>query len=123
MAHPDPDLVYHGTSRAQFERLRLGGYEARNLYVGEDVDNVAWPYAEKQSRRDGADPVILTLRRSLLPAVEDDLHRRFDGSATRQAGQWFVNGPVRQAVVSAVAETDGGTVDLPLDEPGEAPAP
>lgn len=101
-----PARLFHGTSTGQFRKMREGGYEAVNLYLGEDEDNIAEYYAHMAAAKDGTDPVIIELdARKLTGTLIDDHH---EGNDEPEAGQFIYNGPFQDAVVRYYAWDDEG---------------
>lgn len=108
-----PARLFHGTSTGQFRKMREGGYEAANLYLGEDEDNIAEHYAHMAAAKDGTDPMIIELdAHKLTGTLTVDHH---EGNDEPEAGQFIYNGPFRDAVVRYYAWNDEGD-DIKLSE-------
>lgn len=108
-----PARLFHGTSTGQFRKMREGGYEATNLYLGEDEDNIAEHYAHMAAAKDGTDPMIIELdAHKLTGTLTVDHH---EGNDEPEAGQFIYNGPFQDAVVRYYAWNDEGD-DIKLSE-------
>ena len=90
-------LLYHGTSTKQLRHLIDSGWQARDLYFGDDEANIAAHYAEQQARMDDSDPAIIVADRHRLneSMLNSDYH---DDEA--QIGQYIYTGPIDQALVA-----------------------
>ena len=100
-------LLYHGTSLAEFEKLKKSRYNAFDIYLGDNKENITDHYAEEQSEIDGTFPVTVTVDGSKLEGLRPD---------PGGAGQFIYTGPIAHAIVSAEAyDYDYDEVkDLPL---------
>jgi len=95
-----PDVLYHGTSVDQYNRMRENGFEVKELYLA-DTDGKSAEYAERQSIADGSEQsVILTLDTKMLIG---DL-RSDPGSNPEEweydMGQWAFDGNIKDAIIN-----------------------
>jgi hypothetical protein len=96
------DIWYHGTSLLRFNELKRSNYNARDLYLGDSPEGITDYYAEKAAVEDDSEPVTVEFDSTKLSAV-DDYH-----DDVQQAGQYIVNGNVKDAIISAYYFDDYG---------------
>ena len=90
-----PDVLYHGTSAEQYERIKDNGYNVKELYLA-DTDAKSADYAEQQSIADGSEKsIILTLDTNRLVYGDVRVDR---GSGPEEweysMGQWIFTGNI-----------------------------
>lgn len=103
------EILYHGTSLKEFERLLKSGFNVNDFYLGDDLDNIAMNYAEIQSRRDGTEGVVVYFDLNFIDKskLEKDIHGiQVDDSGeaiedVEQIGQYIFNGNLSDAVITA----------------------
>jgi len=94
-----PEVLYHGTSATQYERIKNNRYDVDDFYLADTNDKSA-DYAEKQSVADGSEEsIILTIDTNRL---DGDI--RIDpGSSPEEweydMGQWVFTGNIKNAIV------------------------
>ena len=94
-----PEVLYHGTSAAQYERIKNNGYNVDDLYLADTICKSA-DYAEKQSVADGSEEsIILTIDTNRL---DGDI--RIDPGSNPEEwecdmGQWVFTGNIKNAIV------------------------
>lgn len=99
-------VLYHGTSIGQFNKMRDAEYTAKNLYLGEDVENICEHYAMMAAAKDGTEPLIIELDASKLAGnLRPDIHA---GEEEAEAGQFIYDGPFRQAIIRVYTWDDNG---------------
>lgn len=109
-----PAHLYHGTSTGQLMKLKEAEYVAKNLYLGEDVENICEQYALLAAAKDGTNPMIIEIDPSKLTGdLQPDHH---DGSDEPEAGQYIYNGPFRNAVVRFHTWDEDGEQNIPVME-------
>lgn len=91
----EPNFVYHGTSYAEYKKMRLAGFRTGpgGLYVKDDdqFDH----YAEEQSREDGSEPIVLVFDRDELEqqgTLRPDLYWDADSETEVDLGQYVFHG-------------------------------
>ncbi len=103
--------LYHGTSLVEFERLKANGYNARDIYLGDNMENITDHYAEQKAEEHDSYPVTLIVDGSKLENVQPD----YDEFGQIQLGQWVYTGPLRQALKGAILfDEEGEEQRLPL---------
>lgn len=110
-----PQLLYHGTSLVQFEKMVSEGFVVTDLYFGEDRENITDHYAEKQAEIDDSFAVTLVVDAGKLRALRNDEHQSLDG-AVPQLGQFIFSGDLKPALVTALVfnHETGEETELPL---------
>ena len=94
-----PQVLYHGTSIVQYERIKDNGYNVKDFYLA-DVSDKSADYAEKQSIADGSEEsIILTIDTNKL----DGEIRTDPGSNPEELeydmGQWVFIGNIEDAII------------------------
>ena len=94
-----PEVLYHGTSATQYERIKNNGYNVDDFYLADVIDKSA-DYAEKQSVADGSEEsIILTIDTNRL---DGDI--RVDPGSNPEEweydmGQWVFTGNIENAIL------------------------
>lgn len=88
------NILYHGTSLVQFEKMKNNNFKVKNLYLGDDKDNITNFYAEKQAEFDDSYPVTLYIDSRKIQNLEQDVH----GSII-QDGQFIFSGSLYDAII------------------------
>lgn len=91
-----PNRLYHGTSLKQFDKMFDNDFNVKNLYVGEDGENITDHYAEEQARKDNSNPVTIVFdEEKLKDLLQQDYH-----DEDIQLGQWYFSGNCKDAIVA-----------------------
>jgi len=95
------DYLYHGTSLLQYEKIKANNFIVKNLYVGDNKENITDHYAERQSKIDGSYPVTIIFDKNKLKKIlEKDYHIALDGEE-EQMGQFYFSGNCKKAIIKA----------------------
>ena len=90
----DDEILFHGTSLKQWNRIVKNNFNVSDFYVGDSEDNIARNYAEIQSINDGSDGILIVLNSEYLNGdLSDDYH-----GEDRQIGQYIFNGNIKKAI-------------------------
>lgn len=98
-----PELLFHGTSSGQLEKLRKAAWNVTNFYLAEEPSK-SWDYAEIAAGEDGTEFVLLVLDASMLNDIEPDFG--VDGEEEYDMQQWVWEGNIKPAVINILINYD-----------------
>lgn len=90
------ELLYHGTSLTQYQKIVANDFNVKNLYIGDNRENITNHYAEEQSMKDGSYPVTIIFDgKKIKSLLNKDYHDDIE-----QIGQYYFSGNCKKAIIS-----------------------
>lgn len=107
-----PARLFHGTSVLQFEKMKASRFNTREIYFGDEPNNICEHYAVSQANADGSDPLIIEVDSNHLDgSIDPDIHA---GNDDAEGGQYIFRGNFASAIVRAFAWGDDGEYEVEL---------